>query len=478
MFNSLRARLWLTYALVTAVVLSLVAAAIVFYLLRNPIEVRQANLRLSAAAEVLSQRGRLPLERQDDLQVQVARAAELLDVRVLVVRPDGGIIADSHLNDSTQLTFESPPQDPSQANLLPQNLVDEQGRRWLFTLRPLPGSANLYLFVATPRPRPTLRGIVSDELFRPLFQAGAIALALSLLFSILISRWVAAPLQRMAGSARAMAEGQFQPVKPEGPNEVQALGRSFNEMSRKVVATQQSQRDFVANVSHELKTPLTSIQGFAQAILDGTVSTPEALRRAAGVIHDEAGRMHRLVLDLLDLARLDAGTAALERGEVDLGSLLRAVADKFAPQSQSAKVTLQAYLPPLPPMMGDGDRLAQVFTNLMDNAIKHTPPGGLVSLTAGQQNGRVAVIVADSGPGIPPEELPRIFERFYQVDKARQGGAGRGVGLGLAIAREIVQAHGGSMEARSEAGQGAAFVVTLPVALPDDSTVVAKKKNV
>jgi two-component system sensor histidine kinase ResE len=262
-----------------------------------------------------------------------------------------------------------------------------------------------------------------------------------------------------------------------GPEEVRALGEAFNEMTDRVHASQQSQRDFVANVSHELKTPLTSIQGFAQAILDGAASTPEAQAKAAQVIYDESGRMHRLVLDLLDLARLDAGTADIARAPVNLTALLQAVGDKFVPQSRELKVKLISEIEPLPAFIGDGDRLSQVFTNLVDNALKHTPEGGQVTLRAHREVGLVMISVEDSGQGIPPEELSRIFERFYQLDKSRKGGPGHGVGLGLAIAREIIQAHYGTLTASSLEGVGSTFTVTLPVAQPDDTTWVAPRKK-
>ena len=143
-----------------------------------------------------------------------------------------------------------------------------------------------------------------------------------------------------------------------------------------------SQRDFVANVSHELKTPLTSVQGFAQAILDGTADTPESHQQAARVIYNEAGSMHRMVLDLLDLARLDAGTLELQCAPVDLPALLNNIAEKFSPQAHAAGVSIQVESAALPAVMGDGDRLAQVFSNLVDNALKHTPAGGTITLRA------------------------------------------------------------------------------------------------
>jgi signal transduction histidine kinase len=284
--------------------------------------------------------------------------------------------------------------------------------------------------------------------------------------------WISNPLRKISAAAGSVAAGEAHPIPLEGPTEVKQLAGAFNEMAVRVQTGLQSQRDFVANVSHELKTPLTSIQGFAQAILDGTASTPEALQQAAGVISDEAGRMNRLVLDLLTLARLEGGTANLKRIPLDLAAILAGAAERLTPQAKAAQVTLQVEIQPLPELTGDEDRLAQVFTNLLDNAIKYTGVGGAVRLSAARLEDQVEVSVADNGPGLAPEDQARIFERFYQADKSRadksrRGGAGRGVGLGLAIAREIVAAHGGTIQVVSAPGKGSNFVVRLPIARPE-----------
>jgi signal transduction histidine kinase len=173
--------------------------------------------------------------------------------------------------------------------------------------------------------------------------------------------------------------------------------------------------------------------------------------------------MRRLVEGLLDLARLDAGQGNLARGPVDLGALLRSVAEGLELRAAEKGIRLRQEVGPLPALAGDGDRLRQVFTNLLDNALKHTAQGGAVTVAAAASDGAVEVVVIDTGPGIPAEDLPRIFERFYQVDKSRKA-AGRGAGLGLAISREIVLAHGGSLRAESVVGLGSKFVVRLPIA--------------
>jgi signal transduction histidine kinase len=264
------------------------------------------------------------------------------------------------------------------------------------------------------------------------------------------------------------------PVK--GPQEVRALAQSFNDMVERVAAAQQVQRDFLANVSHDLRTPLTSIQGFSQAVAEGIASDPESARRAAQIIHDEAGRLHRMVEELLDLARIESGQFDMRRHAVRTGEVLGAVGESLSVKAREKGLRLEVSIPPdLPRIAGDGDRLAQVFTNLLDNAIKHTPPGGQVSLRAEAGPDGILITVRDTGEGIPAADLSRIFERFYQVDKSRQRGEQPGMGLGLAITRQIVEAHGGTIRVASTVGTGTAFTVWLPLPSPDMSTVQAAR---
>jgi len=306
--------------------------------------------------------------------------------------------------------------------------------------------------------------IFADQFFVPILEAGVIALLVSLILAFVLSRWVADPLQQVIVAARNYPSEDVQQLMPYGPREVQDLTRAFNSMVGRVHASQKSQRDFVANVSHELKTPLTSIQGFAQAILDDTAGTSEARKQAAQIIYDESGRMHRMALDLLDLARLEAGTADLQMLDVDMGVLLQGVVDKFTPQAQKANVNLQLDVPnDLPPVTGDGDRLAQVFTNLVDNALKFTSANGVITLSAKKAGREMEVSVTDTGIGVESEALPHLFDRFYQADPSRAGGEKHGAGLGLAIVKEIVEAHGGKIGVRSQAGQGTTFVIHLPL---------------
>jgi signal transduction histidine kinase len=357
---------------------------------------------------------------------------------------------------------------------------DDQGQTWLFVSRRLPalqiGNARRAEVVFTT-PQPDRRQWFRENLARPLLLASGVGLVLAMLLAWYMSRSVVRPLQRVAGAAHAIAQGEYEQTAPAtGPTEVRELAQDFNTMAHQVRASRDAQRDFVANVSHELKTPLTSIQGYSQAILDGTAEDPETIERAATVIHDEAARMGRMVTELLDLARIESGQVVMHQARIALDALLENVAERLKLRAQEAGVELLVRIAELPPVTGDGDRLAQVFTNLLDNALKHTPQGGQVELKANtltpsgiHRRGRnwpqaVEVSVSDSGEGIPAEDLSRIFERFYQVDKSRKRSGS--VGLGLAITREIVEAHGGSIKAESIMGLGTRFTVTLPVRAP------------
>ncbi|MEW5868703.1 MAG: HAMP domain-containing sensor histidine kinase [Chloroflexota bacterium] len=483
MFSSLRFRLWLTYALIVMVVVAVAGLAILVYLFRNPAADRRELQRLRVLSTFLAQRNQVFSGLEDNpeparLAEAVARSDNLTGARVAVFNEAGELMADSRVDSASPLpdwTFFRG-HDPNRLAVY----RDEQNRQWLYAVTPLAQGG--YLLLAAPRLRLTVAGLLRDEVFTPFVRGVALALALSLLLALWIAHWVTRPLQRIGEAARAMSAGEFQKIPLEGPGEVRDLARNFNEMGEKVLASQRSQRDFIANVSHDLKTPLTSIQGFAQAILDGTADDPAAASQAAQVIYDEVGRMHRMVQDLLELARLDSGAAQFERAALDLGELARGVVQKFIYQAEQAQVDLSilegtggAGTGGLITIIGDADRLGRVFGNLVDNAIKYSPAGGSVTVSVESGGGWAQVGVVDTGPGIPPEELERVFERFYQTDKSRSGGQGRGVGLGLAIAREIIQAHSGTIEAHNSAEGGSVFVVRLPVARPDDETLVRRR---
>ena len=487
MLSSLRFRLWLTYVLIVAIVIVIAGAAVVFYLVRNPVLDRRELQRLRLTANLLVQRNQIlnsldnPFSREY-LGQAVRRADSATSARIAIYAATGEVLADSRANSATAL--------PELSTLLTRDAKeltvyrDSQLRQWLYVLAPF--ETQYYLLAAAPRPRLSAMTLLRDELLAPFVRGALLALVLSLIMAFWIANWITRPLQRMADAARSMSAGKFQRISLQGPGEVQDLAKAFNQMGEQVQASQRSQRDFIANVSHDLKTPLTSIQGFAQAILDGAARQPAELQQAAGVIHTEAGRMHRMVLELLELARLDARAVNFERSRLEIGGLLQGVVERFGPQSSQSQVSLRfSAADDLPALVGDPERLAQVFANLVENAFKYTPGGGEIILSAQSSGNMVEVSVADTGPGIPAEQLPRIFERFYQTDKSRTRGSGGGVGLGLAIAREIIQAHGGTISATNrnapdaprwaQAAQGSVFVVRLPAPRTDDSTLVRRR---
>lgn len=323
-----------------------------------------------------------------------------------------------------------------------------------------PGTDASALVVA--QPAASLGQVLADLMPRLLF-SGLIGVAAALVLGFLLSQSVAAPLRNIARAARNVARGNYrQRVPATGPREVRDLAANFNRMTEEVQRSQQTLRDFLANISHELKTPLTSIRGFSEAILDGTIDDPKGIDRSARIISDESSRVLRLVQELLDLSRIESGQVSMLQESVDLEELLGHVAEVFALRSEESGVRFEMIVKGSTHIRGDFDRLEQVLNNLLDNAFRHTPRDGAVRVAARDvAPGVLQVTVSDTGEGIAQDELPHLFERFYRASTSGNG-RGHGHGLGLAICREIVRAHGGDIWATSERGRGTTFVFTLP----------------
>jgi len=223
-------------------------------------------------------------------------------------------------------------------------------------------------------------------------------------------------------------------------------------------------QDFVANVSHEFRTPLTAIQGFAETLLGGALEDPANRRRFVEIIRDHAARLARLTEDLLELSRIEAGELKLEFQPVSARQLVESCAETVGMKAAAKQLALNLVVPAgLPAMRGDANRLQQVLQNLLDNAVQYTPSGGRIEVSAAGAGGQIVITVADTGIGIPQAEQSRIFERFYRVDAARSREAG-GTGLGLSIARHIVEAHGGRIWVESAVGEGSRFHFSIPAA--------------
>ncbi len=293
--------------------------------------------------------------------------------------------------------------------------------------------------------------------------AGAAAAVVALVLGVIFSRGVLAPVEAMSRATERIAAGRYDERVPvSGADELAQLGLRFNQMAAKLDQVEAMRRQLIGDVSHELRTPLTSIKGSMEGLIDGLLpANAETFQQ----LHAEADRLSRLVDDLQELSRVEAPSLELRLQPLDLASLLYAVAKRLTPQAESKRIALEATpAQGLPRVLADEDRAAQVLINLIGNALQYTPEGGKVSVAARSAGGRVEISVHDDGIGIPAEHLSHIYDRFYRVDKSRSRQAGGGSGIGLTIARAIVEAHGGEIRAESPgAGQGSTFTFTLSI---------------
>ncbi len=290
--------------------------------------------------------------------------------------------------------------------------------------------------------------------------AGGIAVVLGLG----ISRSLTSPLQRLAEATRALASGDLtRRVKVSGSTEVAELSRAFNEMAAALQEAEQLRQNLIADVAHELRTPLSVLQGNLQAILDGVYPLDQA---EISRLYDETRLLSRLISDLHELALADAGQLHLNLQPTDLTPVLKRTTDSVLPAAEVQDVRLTLELPPeLPAVRADPDRIAQVLRNLLVNALRHTPAGGSLSVSARALEGEVEIAVADTGEGIAAEDLRHVFDRFWKLDtsRTRDDRWGNGSGLGLSIAKSLVEAHGGRIWAESELGVGSTFRFRLPL---------------
>lgn len=277
-----------------------------------------------------------------------------------------------------------------------------------------------------------------------------------------LARRLTAPLVSLRDAAESVAAGAWGVQVPEeGDEEVASLAHSFNRMSTRVADAYAAQKSFVGDVSHELRTPITSIRGFAEAIMDGTVARPEDVKRSALIIHGEAIRMAEISETLLALAELDSGTVEPLREPVDLTLVVDALVGRHRGPAESAGLTLSVDVPLVPQPLGDPERLLQAASQLVANAIAYTPEHGRVHVSAESECGAWRLTVEDSGAGIPPERRDEIFERFTRLDASRSKRHG-GAGLGLAISKRVVELMGGRVWAEESELGGARFVIELP----------------
>jgi signal transduction histidine kinase len=462
--RSVAGRLFLSYLAVVAVGLLVAGLAIGGLLLKYENDVTRIRLQelaapFQTAIQTAVRNGQMPR----DAIVGLAEQVQAANARVLIVSPginptpangQRRVLVDS---DGTLVNTRLPLPDATGIG----QFVDNDGVVWIFVqqqLRTAALGAGGQGFIVVARPRAVFADVVR-ALLPSLVIAGLIAAGFSLVVAGLLARTITGPLRRLLGGVRAFGSDQRARVPVAGPTEVKELGGAFNEMAGEIERARTSEQAFLADISHELRTPLTSIHGFAQAIAEGE-ARGEGVPRAAETIQREARRLGRMVEGLLQVAKLEAGVQRLAHEQVAAAEVLRSAVEALDVQAREAGVSFDVSAQSLP-VMGDPDRLSQLFINVLDNAVKHSPRGATVHVNGEHVNGEVVVRVRDQGSGLPAGTERKLFARFWRGDNAA---ARAGTGLGLAIAQAIAQAHGGSIDARNAPGGGAEFAIHLPAA--------------
>jgi signal transduction histidine kinase len=331
-----------------------------------------------------------------------------------------------------------------------QGTLSERGTTYYFAAQPV-GTRTFVLL------RPKARATASWHPFlEALVLAALVGAALAAAVAFALARLISRPVRRVAAASRSLAEGEHpQPVPLEGAAELRTLAGSFNDLSVQLARAREAERNFLLSVSHELKTPLTAIRGYAEALHEGAVPPDEA----AATIGRDALRLERLVRDLLDLARMNKREFSVRLARIDAAEVAAEAVRRYEPQAAAYAIALELDAPEPAPAVADEDRLLQVVSNLVENALRVTPAHGRVRVVA--ERGRISV--EDTGPGLEPEDLPHVFDRFYLWSRyGRERPVG--TGLGLAIVKELTTAMGGDVEVASDPRRGTRFTVTLQAA--------------
>ena len=302
------------------------------------------------------------------------------------------------------------------------------------------------------------------SMFESLGYAVTASVLAALIVSLFLSRRIVAPIRTLTSASQHIAGGHYgERVKVNGTDEIAQLATRFNQMAAQLEQVESMRRQLIGDVTHELRTPLTSIKGYMEGLIDGVIpATPETFNQ----IHREADRLSRLVDDLQELSRVEAKAYSLDIRSVAVSNLVQTTVKRLSPQATVKRINLYSSLPAgLPPIQADEDRITQVLVNLVANAIQYTPEDGKVTISAMRQADEIHISVEDTGVGIPPEHLGNLFTRFYRVDKSRSRNAGGGSGIGLTIAKHLVEAQGGRIWASSKGeGQGSTFTFSLKTA--------------
>ena len=350
--------------------------------------------------------------------------------------------------------------------------ASDAGADYMDVAIPVEGEGGSYIVYVIDN-KETVQSLNGD-LSRIILEAMAVGLIISVLMSLLLAKTLVTPIQELTHAAERVASGDFDhKLENSAQDEIGVLSQTFNDMAGTLEDTlddlkksEQMRKEFVANVSHELRTPITSVKSYSETLLEDPEMDPDMQQKFLNVIVNESDRMSKIVQDLLTLSRFDAGsiefeftTFSFEKSVKDVYSAMRIEAQK-----RHHEFTLE-FMTPMPNIVGDRGRIEQVLINMVSNAIKYTKDGGRIRMTAGEKDGQVWCTVRDNGIGIPKQDVDRVFDRFYRVDKARSRESG-GTGLGLSIANEIVMRHNGVLNLESKMGKGTVITVNLPVEGP------------
>ncbi len=467
----LRERLIVTYLILA--ILGVGGLSIRFALLEKARIIDATEHELEVKAFTIATAIGSPLEKfsenelaYTDFKQTLDRLAHTAEARLTVLTVPGDPIYDSAL-DFRQLENQRRQIEVQQAL---QGLEQHQIRR-----DPLSGEERLYAAAIVQQessPQGVVQLSISTAPMHAQIQREWLALggsALAIIFVIVIASWwlaryILRPIFQLQHAAHGMAKGDFsQHIPDKGTDELADLARAFNDMASQLNEMIVKQRLFVANASHELRTPLTNIKLRAETLLDGAYSDPTVSDKFLHDIESESERMEKLVKNLLTLSRLDIQTEPDTLVPIKPCSLLKTVVSAFSPQAAQKQISLSLTCNNLPPINANREQLHRVFDNLLSNALKYSPPGSQISLSATASPTEIIFTVSDTGFGIPAQDLPHIFDRFYRVDKARTRTADPGgTGLGLSIVQRIIRSHGGQINVTSQPGQGTTFVIRLP----------------
>jgi len=493
--NSLQGKLAATSVVIVVIALALAGA--VFVTVRRGDQRQQELDHVSANATAI-QGGFLIRQLRGDSEQSLVQyvddAGDTYDVRAMMIDLDGRVIADSAGElEGSRIELGG--------SLVSEVTVGQGGAAYV-TIRPAEGSPGSDLVLVAPpeigpiqpgfglidlRPiRYSLVLAISEDtlagawlgLLPELGLAAAIAVPVAVLLALLIARYITRPLEELTAASLQMASGRFDIQVPvERQDEIGRLGRAFATMAERVGDAQSQMRTLVASVSHDMKTPLTSILGFSQALRDQT-ETPAGTLRMATIIHEEAERLNARLNDLLYLAELESGQVVLHQDEVDLGEVLEKAAERVAQDAARRNITVTVERGDVASIHTDGQKLERAIENLLDNARKFTPDGGQIFVRRGPWDGGIWLEVANTVDGLEAEELPRLFERFYRRERDRSGDGQRtgqaGSGLGLPITQDLVELLGGRLEASLRDGQ-LSMRVDLPLRRQATGQVVGSR---